>query len=60
MSPVLIRLNVELLEIEQDVKHCGRVVYIKGTALSLTISDHTGQVAWTMFLLKSFLDTQIV
>jgi len=60
MKTVLIRLSDVKHVTMQELELNARDWYIKGTDWSLIISDHTAQVAWTMFLLKSFLVTKIV
>jgi hypothetical protein len=53
------RRSVEPIEIEHDAKHYVKVVYIKGTEWSLTMSGHTGEVGWRMCQLGWLVVTQI-
>jgi len=60
MKTVLIKLNVELHEIKQDVKHYGQVAYIKGTTLNSTTLGLTGQEVSIVFQLVLLVSTRIV
>jgi hypothetical protein len=54
----LYKNNVEPIVIVHGVERCVKVVYIKATALSLTTSGSTGEVAWRMCQLVSLVVMQ--